>query len=155
MNWYELITIESWLKGLKFFFLISSLKFLFSRIIESKKNLSKSSWFHCFRRFAGQMIKILFFFSAHFWEINKPASIVFPKPTSSARIAPLERGDLKAKRAASIWWGLRSTWASNKVVANFSKLLEAHFLVSWWAKYLAWYLVNEIIYPLIFSVSLS
>jgi len=29
-----------------------------------------------------------------------PASIVFPKPTSSARIAPLLRGDLNANKAA-------------------------------------------------------
>jgi hypothetical protein len=30
-----------------------------------------------------------------------PASMVFPSPTSSARIAPLDNGDLKTKRAAS------------------------------------------------------
>ena len=30
-----------------------------------------------------------------------PASIVFPRPTSSARMAPLARGDLNAKSAAS------------------------------------------------------
>ena len=33
----------------------------------------------------------------------RPASIVLPKPTSSANIAPLLNGDLKANKAASTW----------------------------------------------------
>jgi hypothetical protein len=32
-----------------------------------------------------------------------PASIVFPNPTSSAKIVPLLKGDLNAKSAALIW----------------------------------------------------
>jgi hypothetical protein len=32
-----------------------------------------------------------------------PASMVLPRPTSSARIAPRESGDRNAKSAASTW----------------------------------------------------
>jgi transposase len=35
-----------------------------------------------------------------------------------------------ANRAASIWWGLRSTWASAREAANFSMLSDEHRLVS-------------------------
>ena len=37
----------------------------------------------------------------HFWASTKPASMVLPSPTSSARIAPFDKGDLKANSAAS------------------------------------------------------
>jgi hypothetical protein len=40
--------------------------------------------------------------SAHSWLIIRPASMVFPKPTSSQRIAPLERGLFKANKTAAI-----------------------------------------------------
>ncbi len=36
-----------------------------------------------------------------FWAMTNPASMVLPRSTSSASSAPLERGDEKAKRAAS------------------------------------------------------
>jgi len=50
----------------------------------------------------------------------KPASIVFPSPTSSARIAPLESGERKAKSAASNWCGFRSIVALNMDLLSFS-----------------------------------
>ncbi|MFC5041489.1 hypothetical protein [Ornithinimicrobium kibberense] len=48
-----------------------------------------------------------------------PASIVFPRPTSSARMTPFRNGVCSAKRAASIWCGLGSTCASNRRPASF------------------------------------
>lgn len=39
--------------------------------------------------------------SAHFWDNTRPASMVLPSPTSSARRAPFASGELNAKRAAS------------------------------------------------------
>ena len=54
--------------------------------------MSAISCDHCLRRFAGQMIRMRRFPSVHFWARTRPASIVFPRPTSSARIAPLESG---------------------------------------------------------------
>lgn len=50
--------------------------------------------------------------------------MVFPNPTSSARIAPFENGLRKANNAASIWWGFKSTWASANTDASFSTLSE-------------------------------
>jgi hypothetical protein len=41
--------------------------------------------------------------SAHRCEMTIPASMVLPKPTSSASKAPLDSGELKANRAASTW----------------------------------------------------
>ena len=38
--------------------------------------------------------------------------MVLPKPTSSANIAPFDRGDLNANKAASTWCGVKSTCAS-------------------------------------------
>jgi hypothetical protein len=55
----------------------------------------------CLRRWAGVMTRIGRLRSAHFWEMTNPASMVFPKPTSSAKMAPLDSGDLNANRAAS------------------------------------------------------
>jgi hypothetical protein len=51
---------------------------------------------------------------------------------------------LKAKRAASTWWGLRSTWALATAPASLSTLSDAQRLVSSWAKYRAWYEVKLI-----------
>jgi len=47
------------------------------------------------------MIRIFLFLSLQYWVRTRPASIVLPRPTSSAKITPLDNGDLKAKRAAS------------------------------------------------------
>ena len=55
---------------------------------------------HCFRNAAGHITKSLRLPSAHNWHNTKPASIVLPSPTSSANITPLERGELKANKAA-------------------------------------------------------
>ena len=45
------------------------------------------------------------FRSAHFWEISNPASMVFPSPTSSARMAPRENGIAKGKqRRLDLMW---------------------------------------------------
>ncbi len=73
--------------------------------------------------------------------------MVLPSPTSSARIAPLESGELKAKRAASIWCGFKSTAAFNSDAFNFCSSFEEHFLVSSQAQYFEWYFVKiEIVY---------
>ena len=141
-NWYDAMTIFSWIKGLKFPFLVCSLNDFDSSMVDERKNLSWSSWLHCFRRFAGAMMRILLFRSAHFWERRIHASIVFPSHTSSASIAHLDSGDWNAKRAASTWCGLRSTWASKSEAENLSRLFDGLRFESSWAKYLAWYLVN-------------
>ena len=64
-------------------------------------NLSINSVLHCFLNAAGQTIIIFRLPIAQYWQMTKPASIVFPKPTSSAKTIPLDSGDLNAKRAAS------------------------------------------------------
>jgi hypothetical protein len=46
--------------------------------------------------------------------------------------------DRKAKRAASTWCGLRSTWASAKAAVRLSIDAELERLVSSWAKCRAW-----------------
>ena len=46
------------------------------------------------------------------------------------RVAPLDKGDLKAKSAASIWWGFKSTWASDSADASLSTLSELDRFVS-------------------------
>ena len=142
-NWYDvMITWASWLNGLRFPDLIISLKDFFSMISDGRKNFSESSVVHCFRRFAGTIRSIFCFFSAHFWAITIPASIVFPSQTSSAKIAPFESGERKAKRAASIWWGLISTWAFASVSENFSTVSEDLRRVSSCARMRAWYFVR-------------
>ena len=80
---------------------MAALKLLVSSMTEGRKNFSSNSLDHCFRRLAGQMIRRRRLCSAQFWERMIPASMVLPRPTSSARMAPLESGDLKAKEAAS------------------------------------------------------
>lgn len=136
-------TWASWLNGLRFPDLIISLKDFFSMMSDGRKNFSESSVVHCFRRFAGTISNIFCFFSAHFWAITIPASIVLPSPTSSARIAPFESGERNAKRAASIWWGLISTWAFASVAENFSTVSEDLRRVSSYARTRAWYLVTK------------
>ena len=59
---------------------MASLKLRVSRMADGRKNLSASSWPHCFRRLAGTMTSSRRFRSAHFWAISSPASIVFPSP---------------------------------------------------------------------------
>ena len=65
------------------------------------KNLSDSSWTHCLRRLAGTTTITRRRRSAQRWVRTSPASMVLPRPTSSARITPFENGERKAKRAAS------------------------------------------------------
>lgn len=132
----------SWWKGLRFPVLIISLNDFFSIIMDGRKNFSESSSVHCFLKFAGTIRSIFCFFSAHFWAITIPASIVLPSHTSSANIAPFESGDLNAKRAASIWCGFISTCAFAKVSENFSTVSEDLLSVSSWARMRAWYLVR-------------
>lgn len=114
------MTISERSNGFRFPSRICSLKVLVSRITEGRMNLSESSWCHCFRRLAGTMIRIFRLRSAHRWDRRIPASIVLPRPTSSARTAPFDRGDRKANSAASTWCGLRSTCASAREAASFS-----------------------------------
>ena len=119
-----------------------SLKVRASKMTDGRKNLSASSWLHCFRKLAGTMTRMRRLPSAQLWSIKSPASMVLPKPTSSARMAPRESGLRKAKSAASIWCGLRSTWASDSTAVSFSTLSEAQRRVNSWAMYLAWYCVS-------------
>ena len=112
---------------------MASLKVRLSRMADGRKNLSASSWLHCLRRLAGAMTSTRRFRSAHFWAMSNPASMVLPSPTSSARIAPRESGFRKANSAASIWCGLRSTWASDRTAVSFSTLSDAQRRVSSWA----------------------
>ena len=72
-------------------------------LIQLRKVLSINSKFHWFLRDAGTTIIIRLLCSAHSSERIMPASIVLPKPTSSAKIAPLLSGDLNANKAASTW----------------------------------------------------
>src|ERR1019366_8802116 len=81
--------------------------------------------------------------SAQNWHSTMPASIVFPRPPSSARITPFESGDSRANTAASIWCGLRSTAASKRDMESRSMPLAA-LRVRSCAKYLAWYGVSVI-----------
>ena len=76
-----------------------------------EKELVGSSCCHCFRSVAGTISRMRRRRSAHRWEITNPDSIVLPRPTSSARIAPCESGERRAKSAASTGCGLRSTRA--------------------------------------------
>ena len=50
--------------------------------------------------------------------------MVYPSPTSSARRAPWDSGERNAKKAASIWWGFRSTVAFSSDEPSFSRLSE-------------------------------
>ena len=54
--------------------------------------------------------------------------------------------DRNAKSAASIWWGLRSTCASDSTEASFSTLSEAQRRVRSCAKYFAWQAVMSMQY---------
>ena len=71
--------------------------------------------------------------------------MVFPKPTSSANTTPLEKGELKAKSAASIWWGLISTVELSNDWERESKSPLADWPLNKAAYYLAWYRVTEAI----------
>ena len=95
--------ILGWSNGLRLPLFIDSLNVLVSMIADGRKNLSASSWPHCLRRLAGQMTSKWRRRSAQRWESRMPASMVLPRPTSSARIAPRESGDRNAKSAASTW----------------------------------------------------
>jgi len=95
---------------------------------------SKSSFCHCFLKDAGTTIIILLFPSAQSWLIIRPASMVFPRPTSSQRIAPLERGQLKANKAASIWCVLRSTVEETRVWFNIFSSWDGRLRVNSWAR---------------------
>ena len=81
---------------------ISAITTALSTTNVGKLNFSASSFAHCFRKIAGQTISSLRFRSAHIWQITKPASMVFPKPTSSASKTPSCSGFLSANNAASI-----------------------------------------------------
>ena len=68
--------------------LIESLYDFVSRMRHGRKNFSESSWCHYFRRFDSVITRIWRFRSAQRCATTRPASIVFPRPTSSARSAP-------------------------------------------------------------------
>ena len=122
--------MDSALNGFRFPSSMAALKLLLSRITDGRKNFSCNSADHCFLRFEGQMISSRRLRSAQFCDRMIPASMVFPSPTSSARMAPFERGDLKAKAAASTWCGVKSTCASCNDAVNLFKSLAGKRLVS-------------------------
>lgn len=76
---------------------------------------------------------IFLFRSLQYWVRTSPASMVLPKPTSSAKITPLDSGDLKANKAASTWWGFKSIWALNIDWDNLSIELALFWSVNKWA----------------------
>ena len=98
---------------------------------DGRLNFSSSSKAHCFRREAGVMTSSLRRFSAQDWQRTSPASIVLPRPTSSASKTPLESGDRSANMAASIWWGLSSTVASKSARPKRSTPSPPVRLSSW------------------------
>ncbi len=104
-NWYEHATTAGWAdgrsKGFRVPALTAPLNDLVSRMTALRKNFSASSWTHCLRRLAGATTRTRRRPSAHRWVRTRPASMVLPSPTSSARMTPLENGEQKAKRAAS------------------------------------------------------
>ena len=79
-------------KGFATPFFASALAARASRMAEGRKNFSSSSTCHCFRNVAGTMSRIRRRRSAHFCARTREASIVLPRPTSSARRTPLIRG---------------------------------------------------------------
>ena len=133
---------------------MASLKLLASRIVDGRWNLSVNSCDHCLRRLAGRMISSLRRRSAQSWDSRRPASMVLPNPTSSARITPLEKGLRRAKRAASTWCGFRSTWASESADDNRPVSSSADRRVRSWAKSLAWYGENTNLIHLIYYITL-
>ena len=128
-NWYEQITILSAVNGLRLPISRKASKLRFSRIVDSNANFSCSSLDHCLRRLAGQIISNLRLCSAQCCDKIIPASMVLPKPTSSAKIAPFDKGDLNANRAASTWWGVKSTCASCKEAVSLLISLAGKRLV--------------------------
>jgi len=85
--------------------------------------------------------------SAQSWLMTKPASIVLPRPTSSARIAPRDKGERNEKSAASIWWGFKSTVALKMDLFNFCESWAEHCLVRQKPKNLEWYGVLTFVPP--------
>ena len=95
-----------------------------SRMAVGRLNFSSNSRLHCLRMEAGQMTSKRRRRSAQSWQRTRPASMVLPRPTSSASRTPLLRGDFRANRAASIWCGFRSTVALNKEAERRSTSAE-------------------------------
>lgn len=120
-NSYDVTTILfSAIKGLLFPDFFMSLNVLDSKIRQPNPNFSDSSCVHCFRREAGTIRRIFRRLSAHRCAMTKLASIVFPRPTSSARIAPRGTGGRSANRAASTWCGFICTRAVESDLAKAS-----------------------------------
>ena len=80
--------------------------------IASRLKSWNSSWRHCPSSGFGVISRIRFAPSARSWAMTRPASMVFPRPTSSARMHPPSRNRPSAKITASIWCGLASTRAA-------------------------------------------
>ena len=76
---------------------------------DSRPNLPESSSRHWLRSEAGTRMSMRPRPSAASCASTSPASIVFPRPTSSASTQPPVAIDDRAKAAASIWCGFRST----------------------------------------------
>ena len=133
-NWNEQMTILFAANGLRLPVSMATSKLCFSRMVDCRKNFSSSSLAHCLRRLAGQIINKRRLCSAQCCERMMPASMVLPNPTSSANMAPLDNGDLKANRAASTWWGVRSTCASWSDAVNLFMSLAGKRLVRKFAR---------------------
>lgn len=98
----EVMTSLSLLNGSRFPLCRAWLWLAESRMRVGRLNFSSSSSAHCLRREAGQITRSFLRRSAQYWHRTRPASMVLPNPTSSARRAPLLSGDCRANRAASI-----------------------------------------------------
>ena len=85
-----------------------------SRISASSPNLSSSSSSHCFLNDAGSAISTLLAPVSKTYFRTRPASIVFPSPTSSARTIPPVFSAPIAAQKALIWCGFGSIFASSR-----------------------------------------
>ena len=66
---------------------------LTSSTTAGRLNFSASSSAHCLRSEAGQKTSRRRLRSAQYWQSTIPASMVLPKPTSSASKTPFDNGD--------------------------------------------------------------
>src|SRR6266545_2459931 len=103
----------------------------------SMPNFDWSSSRHWARSEAGTSTMARPFPSAASCASTSPASIVLPRPTSSARIAPPVGSEARANAAASIWCGLRSTaeWAragTRREVPPPPRAVRASAAMRWW-----------------------
>ena len=106
-----------------------------SRITEGRKNFSSNSCCHCLRSVAGTMSRIRRRRSAHRLGKDDARLDGLPEADLVGQDAPLDSGERKANRAASTWWGLRSTRALAMERERLSMLSDDALSVSKCAQY--------------------